>query len=42
MDKIIDCLDKLSGKRDVIVGVWERIGELKLKEWIEKEVLGVE
>ncbi len=36
IDKIIHCLHKLTRKSDVILRVWQRIAQLKLKESIEK------
>ena len=42
IDKIIHCLHKLTRKSDVILRVWQRIAQLKLKESIEKQVFPVE
>lgn len=41
IDKIIHCLHKLTRKSDVILRVWQRIAQLKLKESIEKQVFPV-
>ena len=42
VDKIIHCLHKLSRKSDIILRVWQRIAQLKIKEPIDKQALPVE